>query len=322
MSNTSGALTDIPELQFAELVAAARARLPALCPEWTDHGPADVGVTLIELFAWLTEMIRYRTRRETEATTRAFLELLAGPEVARAPDLALATRLALAELWTPYRAVTPDDYEDLARDAWPRSPEAAALTRSPVLHRVRCLPERDLEAADPLRHAAGHVSLVVLPRDGLPVDDALREALHRFFDPRRLLTTRHHVVGPRDLPVRVDAGIHLDDDVTPSAVRVRLHDALTRWLDPRRGGVDGDGWPLGGEVFVSDLYGLLDGVDGVDFVADLVALTSVPGRALVSPDGAPVGVRLDPHELVRLALAGSKLRLYEPAGDAWKEVTG
>ena len=219
MSDTSGALTDIPELQFAELVAAARARLPALCPGWTDHGPADVGVTLIELFAWLTEMIRYRTRRETEATTRALLELLAGPELARDPDLALATRRALAELWTPYRAVTPDDYEALARDAWPRSPEAAALARSPILHRVRCLPERDLEGPDPLAPAPGHVSLVVQPADALPVDDAMRAALHRFFEPRRLLTTRHHVVGPRPLTVRVDASIHLDDDVacvTPS----------------------------------------------------------------------------------------------------------
>jgi hypothetical protein len=44
-------LTDIPELQFDDLVAAARARLPSLCPAWTDHGPADLGVTLIELFA-------------------------------------------------------------------------------------------------------------------------------------------------------------------------------------------------------------------------------------------------------------------------------
>ena len=321
MSST-GALTDIPELQFAELVAAARARLPALCPEWTDHGPADVGMTLIELFAWLTEMIRYRTRRETEATTRAFLELLAGPEVARGPDLALATRRALAELWTPYRAVTPDDFEDLARDAWPRSPEAAALTRSPTLPRVRCLPERDLEGPDPLAPAPGHVSLVVLPADGAPVDAALREALHQFFEPRRLLTTRHHVVGPRELAVRVDASVHLDDDVTPAAVRLRLRDALTRWLDPRRGGPDGDGWAFGGEVFISDLYGLLDAVDGVDFVADVVAVTTVPGRALVGPDGVAVGVRLDPHELVRLDLANSQLRLHEPAGDRWKEVIG
>lgn len=316
------ALSQIPELQFADLVAAARARLPSLCPEWTDHGPADLGMTLIELFAGLTEMIRYRTRRETEATTRAFLELLAGPELARDPDLAAATRLALAELWTPFRAVTPDDYEALARDAWPRSPEAAARERDPILHRVRCLPERDLEADDPLALAPGHVSLVVLPRDGQPVDAELCAALSNFFEPRRLLTTRHHVVGPRLVDVRVDARIYLDDAAAPLAVARRLRDALTRWLDPHRGGPDGDGWALGGEVFVSDLYAVLDGVDGVDFVADLITTSPQPGRALLGPDAAVIGVRVHPHELVRLDLTASQLRLFEPTGDAWKQVHG
>jgi len=316
----STALADIPELQFADLVAAARARLPSLCPEWTDHGPADVGITLIELFAWLTEMIRYRTRRETEATTRAFLELLAGPEVSRHPDLALATRLALAELWTPFRAVTPADYEALATTQWPRSPEAAALARSPLLHRVRCLPERDLEGPDPLAHVPAHVSLVVLPADGLPVDEPLREALWRFYEPRRLLATRHHIVAPQYVEVRVDAGIYLDDDVSPATVRVRLHNALSRWFDPQRGGPDGDGWPFGGEVFISDLYGLLDGVDGVDFVADVLATSATPNRDLPAPADAPIGLRVHPHELVRLDLARSNLRLYEPTGASWKQV--
>lgn len=315
----SGALTEIPELRFQDLVAAARARLPALCPEWTDHGPADLGMTLIELFAWLTEMIRYRTRRETEATTRAFLELLAGPDLAATADLAAATRLALAQIWDPYRAVTPEDFEALARTAWPLSPEAAPLGLAALLHTARCLPERDLEGQDPLAHAPGHLSLVVLPVVDRPVDAELCAPLWRFFEPRRLLATRHHVVGPRPLDVRVDASIHLDDDVAPATVRARLDAALTRWLDPRRGGPDGDGWPLGAEVFASDLYGLLDAVDGVDFVADLVVLA--PDRALPGPDGAPIGVRVHPHELVRLDLAGSRLKLFEPTGDSgWKAV--
>lgn len=316
----SGALTQIPELDFDDLVAAARARLPALCPEWTDHGPADVGVTLIELFAWLTEMIRYRTRRETDAITRAFLELLAGPDIARKPDLAAATREALAQIWDTYRAVTPDDFETLARDVWPASKEATPLGAAALLHRVRCLPERDLEGADPLALAPGHVSLVVLPRAGLPVPEALREQLWQFFEPRRLIATRHHVVGPAMLPVRVDARVYLDDGTSPSALLARLRAALTTWLDPRLGGLDGDGWPLGGEVFVSDLYALLDAIDGVDFVTDVLAASTTPGRALVGPDDAPVGVRVHPHELVALDLAASKLRLFEPTGDGWKEV--
>lgn len=315
----SRTLTQIPELNYDDLVAEARARLPALCPEWTDHGPADVGVTLIELLAHVAEMIHYRTRRETDAITRAFVELLAGREASREPDLTAALRRALADTFTPFRAVTEADYEDLARDVWPHSPEAAALADAARLRRVRCLADRDVEAQGPLAPAPGHVSLVVLPRDASVASPVLCDSLYRFFDPRRLLTTRLHVVGPRYLTVRVDAQIYLDDDVAPKTVRARVEAELARWLDPHAGGVDGDGWPIGGDVFVSDLYGRIDGVPGVDFVADLAVRTDATGRALTGRDGAPVGLRLHPHELVALDLAGSQLRLFEPTGDSWEE---
>lgn len=317
----SGTLTQIPELNYDDLVAEARARLPALCPEWTDHGPADVGVTLLELLAHVAEMIHYRARRETEALTRTFIELLAGPEASREPDLVAALRRALADTWAPYRAVTGDDYEALARDAWPHSPEAAALGPAARLRRVRCLEGRDLEGDAPLADAPGHVSLVVLPADAATASPVLCDSLWRFFEPRRLLTTRHHVVGPRPLAVRVDATIYLDDDVAPRTVRARVEAELSRWFHPHRGGVDGDGWPLGGDVFVSDLYARLDAVAGVDFVADVAARTDLAGRALTGRDGAAVGLRLHPHELAQLDLAGSRLRLYEPTGDGWEEVT-
>lgn len=315
----SGTLSEIPALRYDDLVAEARARLPALCPEWTDHGPADVGVTLLELFAALTEMLRYRTRRETEAITRAFLELLAGPDVARAPDLAAATRRALARIWEPYRAVTEADYESLALVTWPESQEAAALAGKAGLRRVRCLADRDLEGADPLAPAPGHVTLVVLPEPG---HTDVFAPLLRFFEPRRILTTRLHVVAPAAVGVSVDASVYIEDDVAPATVRARIHAALARWFDPYVGGQDGDGWPLGAEVFVSDLYALLDGVPGVDFVADVAARTADPARALTHDDGAPVGLRLHPHEQPALALATSKLRLFEPTSEGWKESVG
>jgi hypothetical protein len=315
----SGTLSQIPEARYDDLLAEARARLPALCPEWTDHGPADLGITLIELFAALVEMIRYRTRRETEAMTRAFLELLGGQDIAREPDLAAAMRLALAQVWTPYRAVTADDYEALTRDAWPASPEAAALAGKAGLRRVRCLAERDLEGGAPLALAPDHVTLVVLAEPG---NSGVFAPLRRFFEPRRILTTRLHVVPPAVVVVRVDADLYLDDDVVPGAARARIVAALVKWFDPYAGGVDGDGWPFGGEVFLSDLYALFDGVPGVDFVADVGVRTPVADRALTTGDGAQVGLRLDPHEQVGLDLAGSKLRLFEPTHEGWKEVHG
>jgi len=42
----------LDDRSFDDLVAEARALIPALAPEWTNHNPSDPGITLIELFAW------------------------------------------------------------------------------------------------------------------------------------------------------------------------------------------------------------------------------------------------------------------------------
>ena len=50
-------------LEYDPLVAQARDLLPYLAPGWTDHNAHDPGITLLELFAWLTEANSYRLDR-------------------------------------------------------------------------------------------------------------------------------------------------------------------------------------------------------------------------------------------------------------------
>ena len=45
------------------------------CPEWTDHNVSDPGVTLIELFAWMTDQLVYRLNRVPDRHYVKFLEL-------------------------------------------------------------------------------------------------------------------------------------------------------------------------------------------------------------------------------------------------------
>ena len=61
---------------FQELVNEARVRVAQRCPEWTDHNVSDPGITLIELFAWLTETLVYRVNRIPDKLHVALLELL------------------------------------------------------------------------------------------------------------------------------------------------------------------------------------------------------------------------------------------------------
>src|ERR671936_818553 len=66
----------LDDRNFQELVNEARLRIHRTCPEWTEHNVSDPGITLIELFAWMTEMTIYRLNREPDKLHVALLDLL------------------------------------------------------------------------------------------------------------------------------------------------------------------------------------------------------------------------------------------------------
>jgi hypothetical protein len=70
---------EIPVLDdrsFEQLVAEARARIPVHTPEWTNLNGSDPGVTILELFAFLTDNLLYRSNRIPEANRLKFLSML------------------------------------------------------------------------------------------------------------------------------------------------------------------------------------------------------------------------------------------------------
>jgi predicted phage baseplate assembly protein len=67
----------LDDLRFQrDLVDEARRRIIRYCPEWTEYNLSDPGITLIELFAWMTEMITYRLNRVPEKNYIKFMEML------------------------------------------------------------------------------------------------------------------------------------------------------------------------------------------------------------------------------------------------------
>jgi len=67
---------DLDDRSFQQLVSEARERVATACPEWTDHNVSDPGITLIELFAWMTDMLVYRLNRVPDKLHVRLLELL------------------------------------------------------------------------------------------------------------------------------------------------------------------------------------------------------------------------------------------------------
>jgi predicted phage baseplate assembly protein len=62
--------------RYDEIVNELRARIPRYLPEWTDFNDSDPGMTLVQLFAWLADMLLYRMNKVPELNQIKFLQLL------------------------------------------------------------------------------------------------------------------------------------------------------------------------------------------------------------------------------------------------------
>ena len=73
---------------FQSIVDEAKRLIPRYAPEWTNHNVSDPGVALIELFAWMSEMVLYRVNQVPERLYTHFLNMVGiepfPPSVARA----------------------------------------------------------------------------------------------------------------------------------------------------------------------------------------------------------------------------------------------
>ena len=296
-------LPNLDDRTFDDLTAEARALIPGLQPDWTNHNASDPGIMLVELLAWLTEMLLFQVNQIPTANIDAFLRLLNEPDWSRpkTTDLEAATRETMVKLRQRVRAVTAEDYE------------ALTLAADQRVRRVRCIPQRDLASTDDERRSTvlpAHVSVVVVPAptpggEGPPrPDDDLRGRLWDFLDERRMLTTRHHVVGPHYVDVEIAANLALRSDAPPDDAMAAVHTALVAFLDPHEGGRRGSGWPFGRPLRAAEIYAVLDRVASVDYVEDV----RVNGVDLVE---------LDAHGLVWLT--STALTAYDVHGERFAQ---
>lgn len=312
-------LPQLDDRSYTSLLEEARSLIPTLDPEWTNHNPTDPGITLVELLAWLTEMLIYRADQITDASYDTFLRLLNAPDWKRSGDLETAIRETVRGLRERYRAVTAEDYEQLAIEQWNLSSDAKALAAAGQVQRTHAVLRRNLELSDAAARTIetpGHISLVVVP--AAPADllrpqpsTELRTQLWAWLDKRRLLGTRHHIVGPDYLPVRVTATLFSRDGAVAEQIRDLAIAALRSYFHPLSGGEEGRGWPFGRDIYRSEIYQILDQLAGVDYVEAVEIRSSVNGRELPDADGGLSGLRLQPWELIALEVEPANLQLRE-----------
>ncbi|HEY2725270.1 MAG TPA: putative baseplate assembly protein [Pseudonocardiaceae bacterium] len=67
---------NLDDRRFQDLVDDAKRLVQQRCPEWTDHNVSDPGITLIEAFASMVDLMLYRLNRVPENNYLRFLELI------------------------------------------------------------------------------------------------------------------------------------------------------------------------------------------------------------------------------------------------------
>lgn len=219
-------------------------------------------------------------------TTLPYVDKVSNPEPALggadAESLESLVSRAPREVRHGGRAITLEDYEDLAIEA---SPEVA---------RAKCVPLADL-GFDPVAKVPaipGAVSVIVVPRstDPKPVPSIeLLRAVEDFLDAVHPPTVRLSVVGPVYVRVDVTAEVAASSLDAATAVVAAVQETLDGFLHPLTGGLDGSGWDFGRRPHKSDLFALIERVPGVDYVKALEV------REIDEPAGAAATARFLVH---------------------------
>jgi predicted phage baseplate assembly protein len=216
-----------------------------------------------------------------------------------AQNLEDARLRAPQKLRTRTRAVTADDHEYLASEV-------------PGVARARCLAPGS-QPGDPNDPRPGQVFVIVLPQidvpqgrippEGLGLSAELRAAVLSHLEARRLLGTALEVRPPQYVWVSVQAELHVPERSDPTliaGVQRRAEEALYRYLNPYMGGPRGDGWSFGRSLNRSELFGVLQGVEHVEFVEDVqISITNSSGGANPAPAGSSLrAVPVPRHGLI------------------------
>jgi predicted phage baseplate assembly protein len=157
------------------------------------------------------------------------------------------------------RAVTAEDFEELAKEA---APEAA---------RIRCVAAEDSQAA-------GSVRILVVPQvasesgrlrfERLLPPETLLNRIVEVLDRKRLVGTRISVEPPVFQGVTVVARVKARTGTSAARLQEQATTALYRYFHPIEGGPEGTGWPFGRPILLGEVHAVLQRLNGVELVED------------------------------------------------------
>jgi len=158
------------------------------------------------------------------------------------------------------RAVTEEDFEWLAKQA------------SRKVVNARCLSNTNNKR----QKSTGWVTVIIVP-DSLEAKPCpsleLRKIVRRYLEERSANTLMHNRHIDVDGPSYVEIGVSVDVFATSgdkaSQVEREVKKKLDAFFHPLTGGPEKKGWDFGRDATVSDIYALLESIEGVDHLENM-----------------------------------------------------
>lgn len=208
------------------------------------------------------------------------------------------------------RAVTLDDYE------------ALTIESTGEIARVRALGTTD----PALQFAAGWVTVLIVPQSDDPRPIPSQELIRSVSDYLRGRSASHiagttpsqvNVIPPNYVQVFAEVDVAYKNINEAKIVQDRINTALTEFFNPLRGGPKGSGWEFGRNVFGTEVYQLVENVEGVDFVASVILRAAeqifyvFPRTAFRALAGYPAGSEVEFTRVTPTATRRATYRIGE-----------
>lgn len=164
------------------------------------------------------------------------------------------------------RAVTAEDFEWLAKQS------------SRKVAKARCLPNTNnrITAGRERETETGWVTVIIVPDEKTPEplpSLELKRKVRKYLEghcANTLSYVRHvNVDGPFYMKINVSVDVFVVSIDVSSKVEREVRKKMNAFFHPLTGGPEGKGWEFGRDVSVSDIYALLEDIDGVDHVENL-----------------------------------------------------
>jgi Baseplate J-like protein len=279
-------LPNLDDRTYNDLVAEGLHLIPTYAPEWTNYNPSDPGITLIELFAYITELLIYRLDRVTDENKLVFLKLINGSDWKKDGALDDEIRKTIQTLRTPDRAVTRADFERLAHT-------------HPQIIRAHCIPKSKILSDGLIEQSeqSSYISVVIVSKPDELSSQELIDLTTKLLKKKSPIATRIIVVEPRFVTIRLQVRlIFKPDSINRDAIS-----KLTTFFDPLIGGQTGTGWEFGRSIYISEIYELLDELPEVDYVEEVTILEPPDGNSRrVKVNGQLMAISLNQNELVKI----------------------